>query len=93
MTIFLATTLTLSCSLKVEDEQADQSVNSPIILDSLSISSVQKNYDNALSISRPTHKSFLVKACFKESVFLEPIRGEEFIVSGTSYISDTNGCV
>ncbi len=93
LTVFLAATLALSCSLKVEDEQAGQEVSSPIILDSLSISSVQKVYDNALSITRPTHKSFLIKACFKESVFLDPIRGEEFIVSGVSYTSDINGCV
>lgn len=91
--ILLASTLTLSCSLKVEDEQEAQETNSPIILDSLSISSIQKIYENAQSISRPTHKAFLVKACFKETVFLESIRGEQFLINGKGYTSDTNGCV
>lgn len=92
-TVLVSIAFLSSCSLKVDDDAQNDKVAAPIILDSLSISSVQKVYDNALSITRPTHKKFLVKACFKETVLLESIRSHQFMVDGISYTSDANGCL
>lgn len=91
-TTFLLGTL-WSCSMNVEDKQEEKSLTSPLVLDSLSISSVQDIYDDASGISRPGEKAFVVKACFKETVLLEKIRSHEVNISGRTYTTDSNGCV
>jgi len=93
VSVLLTILLISSCSLKVEEEKADEKSSQAIILDNLSISSVQKIYENSQSINRPTHKSFLVKACLKETVLLEPIRLQNFLVGAKQIKSDSNGCL
>lgn len=88
--------LLVGCSAGVDGDSNGNSTEESMILHSLSSSSIQELYEGAGSVTRPTHKSFLVKACFKENIYLEPIRNQNFVVNSVKAIetkSDVNGCV
>ncbi|MCO4792200.1 MAG: hypothetical protein KC493_00705 [Bacteriovoracaceae bacterium] len=85
-----------SCSTGIDGDGNEDKSTGTIILNSLSATSIQEVFENAGSVTRPTHKSFLITVCLKENVLLEAIRNQSFIVNTNpekAINSDSNGCL
>lgn len=86
----------MSCSSGVDEDVNTSSTNGNLVLSNLRFSSPQDVFENAATVTRATHKTFMVTLCLKESVFLEPVMNQQFSVntkSSTSVASDANGCM
>ncbi|TNF02211.1 MAG: hypothetical protein EP326_03470 [Deltaproteobacteria bacterium] len=84
------------CSAGVDENVNTDSPQSNLIVSSLNASSIQEVFENAATVTRPTHKTFMVTVCLKESVLLDPIRNQQFSINTKTpktTVSDANGCL
>ncbi len=86
----------ISCSTGVDEDVNTDSNQSNLVVTSLSASSIQEVFENAATVTRPTHKTFMVTVCLKESVLLDPVRNQQFSINTKTpktASSDSNGCL
>jgi len=96
LTWLLIGQMLISCSTGVDEDANANNDSGNIVITSLSASSIQEVFEGAGTVTRPTHKTFLVTLCLKESVFLDPIMNQSFSIntkSPSTVRSDANGCL
>lgn len=96
LSLLISCLIQSGCSTGVDGDSNEQSGSGAIVLSNLSISSIQEIFQNAGSLTRSTHKSFLMTACLKESVLLDAIRNQAFSINlepEKTVTSDANGCI
>ena len=90
--------LFIGCSASVEDEEETSQVKeeSNFVISSIKmVSTPQQIFENTDAVSRPTHKKYKFKACFKDSIFVDNLRFARFQISekNKTYTADSEGCI